>query len=249
MTSRCSGDSRCKDWRKASARFFFCRVTSGSSPVSGTVDTVASSNSASVRRRRAESALKRAIASSHVETDERDSKEAACRHTSRNTSLRRSSAKAPSSTRRSSHRYSATRYRAKSARIADWSPAAIRLMSALSEELSRAAAHSSDAAAASPRMQTVAIGDIPYIPASPTTHRQPKMKLQSHCPSLGCEVADGVLGEVFACWLAVTWCRSLDGPPAPPHPLAVLSWGWASHEPLCHSKRVLAASCALPHAG
>src|SRR5262249_7703661 len=79
--------------------------------------------------------------------------------------------------------------------------------------------------------------------------RQPKMKLQSHCPSLGCEVAAGVLGEVFACWLAVTWCRSLDGPPAPPHPLAVLSWGWASHEPLCHSKRVLAATRALPHAG
>src|SRR5215469_3337332 len=159
--------------------------------MSGTVETVASSHSASVRRRRAESALKRAIASSHVETDERASKEAACRHTSRNTSLRRSSAKAPSSTRRSSHRYSATRYRAKSARIADWSPAAIRLMSALSEELSRAAAHSSDVAAASPRMQTVAIGDIPYIPASPTTDRQPNMKLQSHCPSLGCEVAAG----------------------------------------------------------
>src|SRR5262249_50825738 len=38
--------------------------------------------------------------------DERPSKEAACRHTSRNTSLRRSSAKAPSSTRRSCHRYS-----------------------------------------------------------------------------------------------------------------------------------------------
>jgi hypothetical protein len=40
-------------------------------------------------------------------------------------------------------------------------------------------------------MQTVAIGDIPYIPASPTTDRQPKIKLQSHCPSLGCEVVDG----------------------------------------------------------
>src|SRR5262249_49844767 len=109
------------------------------------------------------------------------------------TSLRRSSAKAPSSTRRSSHRYSATRYRAKSARIADWSPAAIRLISALSESegLSRGAAHSSDVAAPSPRTQTVAIGDIPYIPASPTTDRQPKMKLQSHCPSLDCEVVAG----------------------------------------------------------
>src|SRR5262249_48393971 len=141
--------------------------------------------------RRTGAALWRAIASSHVETDERASKEPACRHTSRNTSLRRSSAKVPSSTRRSSHRYSATRYLAKSTRIADWSPAAIRLMSALSEELSRAAVHSNDEATASPRMQTVAIGDIPYIPASPTTDRQPEMKLQSHCPSLGCEVVAG----------------------------------------------------------
>src|SRR5262245_18997619 len=64
-------------------------------------------------------------------------------------------------------------------------------MSTLSEELSRAAAHSSDVAAASPRMQTVAIREIPYIPASPTTDRQPKMKLQSHCPSLGREVVAG----------------------------------------------------------
>src|SRR5262249_37581114 len=76
-------------------------------------------------------------------------------------------------------------------RIADRSPAAIRLVSVLSEELSRAAAHSSDVAAASPRMQTVAIGDIPHILASPTTDRQPKMKLQSYCPSLGCEVVAG----------------------------------------------------------
>src|SRR5262249_14565988 len=201
MTSRCSDESRSKDWRNASARFFFCRVTSA---MSGTVETVASSNSASVRRRRAESALKRAIASSHVETDERASKEAACRHTSRNTSLRRSSAKTPSSTRRSSHRYSATRYRAKSTRIADWSLAAIRLMSALSEELSRAAAHSSDVAAASPRMQTVPIGEIPYIPASPTTDRQPKMKLQSHCPSLGCEGVAGGSRLLDSCYLV---CR------------------------------------------
>src|SRR5262249_52189055 len=162
--------------------------------------------------------------SSHVETDERASKEAACRHTSRNSSLRRSSAKAPSSTRRSSHRYSATRYRAKSTRIADWSPAAIRLMSALSEELSRAAAHSSDVAAASPRMPTVASGDLPYTPAP----RPQEMKLQSHCPSLGWGVAAGFWGEVFACCLAVSWGRSLAAPPPPPHPLAVLSWGWAS---------------------
>jgi hypothetical protein len=43
------------------------------------------------------------------------------------------------------------------------------------------------------RLQTVAIGDIPYMPASPTTDRQPEMKLQSHCPSLGCEVVARVL--------------------------------------------------------
>jgi hypothetical protein len=95
----------------------------------------------------------------------------------------------PPRLRPGSHRYSATRYRAKSARIADRSPSAIRLISVLSEEFSQAAAHSGDAAAPPPRMQTVAIGDIPYIPASPRTDRQPEMKLQSYFPSLGCEVA------------------------------------------------------------
>src|SRR5262249_55637627 len=62
---------------------------------------------------------------------------------------------------------------------------------------------SSDVAAASLRMQTVAIGDIPYIPASPTTDRQPKMKLESHCPSLGCEgVAGGsrLLTSYYLVW-------------------------------------------------
>jgi len=37
-------------------------------------------------------------------------------------------------------------------------------------------------------------------------------------------------------------------PPAPPHPLATLSWGCYLNGPLCHSKRVSAASCALLHA-
>src|SRR5215831_20824775 len=84
-------------------------------------------------------------------------------------------------------------------------------------------------------MQTVANGDIPYIPASPTTDRQPKMKLQSHCPSLGCEVATGVLGEVFTCWLAVTWCQSLDASPAPPRSRKALlpSHGSQSAMPSC----------------
>jgi hypothetical protein len=44
--------------------------------------------------------------------------------------------------------------------------------------------------------------------------------------------------------------ESLDASPAPPHPLAVLSWDWGyTHGPLWHSKRVLAASCTLPRAG
>src|SRR5262245_24182822 len=37
-------------------------------------------------------------------------------------------------------------------------------------------------------------------------------------------------------------------PPAPPHPAATLSWGCYLNGPLCHSKRVSAASCALLHA-
>src|SRR5262249_32640302 len=44
--------------------------------------------------------------------------------------------------------------------------------------------------------------------------------------------------------------ESLDASPAPPHPLAVLSWDWGcTHGALCHSKRGRAASCALPRAG
>ena len=44
--------------------------------------------------------------------------------------------------------------------------------------------------------------------------------------------------------------ESLDASPAPPHPLAVLSWDWGyTHGPLCHSKRVLAASFTLSCAG
>src|SRR5262249_49414030 len=44
--------------------------------------------------------------------------------------------------------------------------------------------------------------------------------------------------------------ESLDASSAPPHPPSVLSWDWGcTHGALCHSKRVLAASCTLPRAG
>ena len=55
--------------------------------------SMVSSSSASLRRRRAESALKRAIESNQVVTAERPSKRPACCHTSKNTSLSRSSAR------------------------------------------------------------------------------------------------------------------------------------------------------------
>src|SRR5256885_2277178 len=86
------------------ARVLFLQAASGSFAGSATVVSIFSSNSASVRRRRAESALKRAIASSQVETEDRASNEAALRHTSRNTSLNRSSASVSLLTNRSSQR-------------------------------------------------------------------------------------------------------------------------------------------------
>jgi hypothetical protein len=73
MTSPCSGDKRAKDRCSNSTRVFFCSTVSGSSAGSATLEAIASSNSASGRRRRAESALWRAIASSQVETDDRAS--------------------------------------------------------------------------------------------------------------------------------------------------------------------------------
>ena len=69
------------------------QAVSGSSALSATVVSMVSSSSASVRRRRAESALKRAIESNQVVTAERPSKRPACCHTSKNTSLSRSSAR------------------------------------------------------------------------------------------------------------------------------------------------------------
>src|SRR5262249_17479023 len=92
MISRCSGDSRINAWRSNSPRSFFCKAASGSSAGSATVASIFSSSSASIRRRRADNALKRAMDIIHVETEERPSKRSAWRQTSRNTSLNRSSA-------------------------------------------------------------------------------------------------------------------------------------------------------------
>src|SRR5438046_10294061 len=108
MTSPCSSDSRAKDWRSTSAWFFFCSTSSGSSAGSTSEDASSSSSSVSVLRRRAESALWRAIGSSQDETEERASKEAAWRQTSRNDTLNRSSAKVSSPKRQRRQRYSAT---------------------------------------------------------------------------------------------------------------------------------------------
>jgi hypothetical protein len=57
MTSPCSGDSGAKHLRSSSPRFFFCSATSGSSAGSATVDAISVPNFASLRRRRADSAL------------------------------------------------------------------------------------------------------------------------------------------------------------------------------------------------
>ena len=120
------------------------------------------SSSVSVLRRRAESALWRAIASSQVETEERASKEPAWRQTSRNTSLKRSSAKVSSPTRRRSQRYSATRCLQKSVRMASWSPPAIRLISISSEEVSRAATCASGGGRSHTGADHVVHGAIPF---------------------------------------------------------------------------------------
>ena len=61
------GESLVIAWRNSSLRPFFCKAISGSSALSATVASMVSSSSASMRRRRAESALKRAIESSQVD--------------------------------------------------------------------------------------------------------------------------------------------------------------------------------------
>ena len=97
--------------------------------------TIFSSNSAAVRRRRADSALWRAIDMIHVDAEERASNRSACRQTSRNTSLNRSSARAPSLTRRNSHRYTAVRCLTNRTCMASLSPVAMRSIRASSEEV------------------------------------------------------------------------------------------------------------------
>ena len=69
MTSLCSGERLFSAARTSSSRFFFSSMTSGLSAGSATVASIVSSSSASLRMRRAESALKRATASNQVETD------------------------------------------------------------------------------------------------------------------------------------------------------------------------------------
>src|SRR6476646_3091976 len=72
MTSRCSLDNRINARRTSSLRSFSCNASSGSLAGSAMVASIFSSNSApSIRRRRADSALWRAIDSNHVETEER----------------------------------------------------------------------------------------------------------------------------------------------------------------------------------
>src|SRR5262245_59360465 len=87
MTSRCSGDNRINARRSSSPRSFSCKATSGSFAGSAMVAPISSFNPASVRRRRADSALWRAIDISHVETEDRHWKRPAWRHTSRKTVL------------------------------------------------------------------------------------------------------------------------------------------------------------------
>ena len=87
---------------------FFSSVTSGVSDVSSIASAVSSSSSCSGLRRSADNALKRAIASSQVETAALPSNFPACRQTSRNTSLIRSSAVASLRTSRSTNRNTRT---------------------------------------------------------------------------------------------------------------------------------------------
>src|SRR5712692_8503040 len=71
MISACFGDNLIKHWRSISAPVLCCKATSGSSAGSAMVAAISSSNSTSICRRMAESALNRAIARSHVETGAR----------------------------------------------------------------------------------------------------------------------------------------------------------------------------------
>src|ERR1700741_4545177 len=71
MIWRCSSESWIVAWRSSSPRSFSCKVDSGSFAGSATVASIVSSSAGSVRRRPAESALKRAMDISHVDTEER----------------------------------------------------------------------------------------------------------------------------------------------------------------------------------
>ena len=91
-----------------SAFSFFSRVTSGVSAVSSIASAFSSSSSDSGLRRSTDNALKRAMARSQVDTADLPSNFPACRQTSRNTSLIRSSAVASLRTSRSTNRNTRT---------------------------------------------------------------------------------------------------------------------------------------------
>src|SRR5438874_12980698 len=69
MISRCSAESPARHFRSIALLSFFSSAVAGLSDRSSIAAAASSSNSSSRRRLSAEMALKRAIASSHVDTD------------------------------------------------------------------------------------------------------------------------------------------------------------------------------------
>src|ERR1700730_14205338 len=133
MTSRCCADRPARHLLISALLSFFSRLVCGSSDPSSIPAVLSSSNSSSGRRRSAERALKRATANIQVDTEDRPWNRPACRHTSRNTSLIRSSAVDSSRTIRITNRKTLTWWRAYSTCIASRSPFAIRPISTSSD--------------------------------------------------------------------------------------------------------------------
>src|SRR5204862_8022794 len=73
MISRCSAESPARHFRSIALLSFFSSAVAGLSDRSSIAAAASSSNSSSDRRLTAEMALKRAIASNHVDTVERPS--------------------------------------------------------------------------------------------------------------------------------------------------------------------------------
>src|ERR1700730_1849495 len=133
MISRCCADRPARHLLISALLSFFSRLVCGSSDPSSIPAVLSSSNSSSGRRRSAERALKRATANIQVDTEDRPWNRPACRHTSRNTSLIRSSAVDSSRTIRITNRKTLTWWRAYSTCIASRSPFAIRPISTSSD--------------------------------------------------------------------------------------------------------------------